>query len=528
MNYFIITLLIINVYLFLKNQKALHMLQQNWYNDSNRYIKWIYNNYKVAFLAHDVYFPLLVATRFFDYVLVSIMVIIFYITISYKTLKERKTEQVKKAIVYTPRIKRLMITTEILYLIPVVTMLFNFNTDNLFKYYFIVMIMVYLNYIIVLLANYINKPVEKLVYLYYKNKAITKLNNLSNLSVIGITGSYGKTSSKNILNDILNVKYNAFATPKSFNTPYGLIIAINNHLDKFNDFFIAEMGAFYKGEIKGMCNLVKPKYGILTNIGKAHLETFGSQENIQTGKFELIESLPSDGLGILNGDDPLQLSYKLNNDCQIMWIGIDNHDVDIYAKDIKLSDRGTTFKVVFNGTGDEYIFETKLLGKANVYNILAGIALGHYLNMSINQLQLGVSKINTIEHRLELKKYGTINIIDDAYNSNPTGAKMALDVLKLMPGTKIVVTPGMIELGDDQDILNLEFGKQMASVANYVILVGKTQTKPIYEGLKLSDFEESHIFVINDVKEAFKIMRTLNNGETYVLIENDLPDLFNE
>ena len=135
--------------------------------------------------------------------------------------------------------------------------------------------------------------------------ASKKLKSMPSLKVIGITGSYGKTSSKNILNDILSVKYYVLPTPKNFNTPVWLTITINNYLDKFNDYFIAEMGAFKKGEIKYLCDYVKPTYGILTKVGTAHLESFGSQQNIQEGKFELIESLPSDGIGVLNGDDPL-------------------------------------------------------------------------------------------------------------------------------------------------------------------------------------------------------------------------------
>ena len=130
------------------------------------------------------------------------------------------------------------------------------------------------------------------------------------LKKIAVTGSYGKTSCKNALNDILNVKYNSFATPKSFNTMYGLMNAINNFMDKFSDTFVAEMGAFHQGEIAEKAAFIEPKYGILTTVGTAHLESFGSRENIMKGKFELAESLPSDGLAILNGDDEYQLKYQ--------------------------------------------------------------------------------------------------------------------------------------------------------------------------------------------------------------------------
>ena len=388
--------------------------------------------------------------------------------------------------------------------------------------------MIYLSYFIIWLANKINVPVEKCVYLHYKSMAIKKLKSM-NIPVIGITGSYGKTSSKNIINDILNVKYNSFATPKNFNTPYGLIRSINNYLDKFNDIFIAEMGAFKVGEINQTCKLMHPKYGILTTIGEAHLESFGSRENIQRGKFELIESLPSDGLAILNSDDEWQVSYKIKNSkCKVLWTGIKNQNADIVATNIKLSGTGTNFDVKFKGDDNLYSFHTKLLGTHNVYNLLAGILLGKELGMSISELQRGVGMVKTIEHRLELKKSGTLNIIDDAYNSNPVGSKMALEVLNLMPGTKIVVTPGMIELGDKQYELNKKFGEYIADASDYVILVGKEQTKPIYDGLIEKNYNKDRIYIINDVIDAFGIMRSIDDGNTYVLLENDLPDLFNE
>ena len=141
---------------------------------------------------------------------------------------------------------------------------------------------------------------------------------------------------------------------------------------------------------------------------------------------------------------------------------------------------------------------------------------------------MGVKKVSTIEHRLELKKFDNITIIDDAYNSNPVGAKMAIDVLSLMDGKKIIVTPGMIELGEKQYEYNMEFGKQIAKVCDEVILIGKEQTKPILDGLKKSKYNEKNIHILNDVKDAFPLMKKLSDKKTFVLLENDLPDIFNE
>ena len=362
-----------------------------------------------------------------------------------------------------------------------------------------------------------------------KKKAKTKLADMKNLKVIGITGSYGKTSSKNILNDILSIKYSTLATPKSLNTFNGLMITINNKLSKFDEVFIAEMGAYVKGEINGLCDLVNPKYGIITSIGTAHLKTFGSEENIQEGKMELIEHLPIDGVGVLNRDDPKQVSYKIKNKCKILWVGIDSDDVDVRASNIKIEGVKTTFDVIFKGDKKKYKFETKLLGRHNVYNILSSLALGREFGIEIKDLQTAVKRVRMVEHRLEIKKLGKFYQIDDAYNSNPVGAKSALDVLNSVDGYKMVVTPGMIELGPKEYELNKEFGKQISKVADFVILVGEKRTKPIYHGLIENGYDKEKIKIINDVRESYVFINNLNKKkDIYALYENDLPDTYNE
>ena len=515
-----------------KTKRHLHMLQQNLYNENNRYLKWVWKN-KNVFLSYEIiiiFICILGLLSVFSIEIVSTMCYflcaLFFILIGYYWNKIIKTDQNKKKLVFTARIKRLLFTIIFLYIIPV----FFWNCyDNKWLLLLIESIMIYLNSLVVFIAMIINVPVEKCVYFHFKRKAQNKIKSMPNLKIIGITGSYGKTSSKNILGEILNCKYNALPTPKNLNTFNGLIMTVNNYMDKFTDIFIAEMGAYVRGEIKRLCKLIKPKYGILTIIGTAHLESFGSQENIQYGKFELIESLPSDGFGILNGDDPLQVSYPLKNKVKIIWIGIDNKDVDVRAENIKCSSIGTSFDLVLKNDKNKYHFETKLLGKHNVYNILASIACGLEFDIPIDDLIHAVKGVKPVEHRLELKRLGNFYQIDDAYNSNPVGARNALEILGMMPGMKIVVTPGMIELGDKEDDLNKEFGKQIADVADIVILIGEKKTKPIKDGLLEKKFDKEKIIVFNDVRDAFP---TINDyamkNEVYALFENDLPDTFNE
>ncbi len=508
-------------YIYIISKHNLHILQQNFYNENNRYIKWGLKNIKEVINIYDVLILIVNILNIFIKNKYLILINIVYMILFIYKNNYLKKEQVKIPLKVTSRIKRLSITIIVLYLLSLIPSNFNIY------YVFIINILITLNFLVIYLSNIINIPIEKYVFHYYKSKAIKKLKNMPHLEVIGITGSYGKTSSKNILNDILSVKYNVLPSPKNYNTQYGLIMTINNYLDKYNDYFIAEMGAFKRGRIKLLCDLVKPKYGILTIIGEAHLETFKSRENIQKGKFELIESLPKDGLGILNRDDSYQVNYKLKNNCPIIWIGIDNKEADIYASDIKIDKDGMNFNVHFK---DKRVvnFKTKLLGKPNIYNILSGIAFGEYAKMSDEELQRGVSLIKPIEHRLEMKKFNNYTIIDDAYNSNPVGSSMALEVLSLMDGKKVVVTPGMIELGNDEYRQNYEFGSKISEVADLVILVGKKQTKPILEGLKDKNYPDNKIKIINDVKEAFTIIDNLKLQDAYILLENDLPDIFNE
>ncbi len=516
------------LYMILKYRKSFYMLQQNSYNVSNRYIKWIFKNIHKVFITYEIFIFVfmilinLVNIFYYKYIIGCVYLICFFIE-----LNLIKKEQQKKKFVITSRIKRLFFTMFLLFGMLIYIMFKLYNDKYLVCYYIVIGMFGYLSFIVTYFINIINIPAEKFVYFYYLNKAKKKLRGMPNLNVIGITGSYGKTSSKNILNTILSSEYNSYPTPKSFNTPYGLMKAVNNGLDKFDNVFIAEMGACKLKDIKILCDLVKPKYGIITTIGVAHLETFKSEENIIKGKFELVESLPVSGCAILNRDDEKQVNYKIKNNCKIVWIGIDN-DADVRAFDIKLSYKGTNFKVKFESDSNVYDFSTKLLGKHNIYNILDGLALGYELKIPIAKMQAAVSKIMPIEHRLELKKYKDMYLIDDAFNSNPVGSKMALEVLDLMPGKKIIVTPGMIELGEKQYELNYKFGEYIADVCDVVILIGENQTKPIYDGLMNKKYDKHNLFVLNDVKESFVLLERLKDKSTYVLLENDLPDLFNE
>ena len=529
----ILFLIIYIIYIVYRSMEAMHMLQQNLYNENNRYLRWIKRNLSKVFCIYDfipiiffIFLFFLKDKKIMDFVLVAGMFVYMYGI--YNEYRKNKENQNKLPLKATSRITRLFFTIILIVGIFLIITVKAKNYD--ITVYMLISLSLLLGFIyyVVYFANILDTPLNKLEYTYYFNKAKKKLNERRDLKVIGITGSYGKTTSKNILNEILSSKYITRPTPKNYNTPYGIMMTINNNLDKFDEILITEMGAYTNGDIKKICDFVHPKYGILTIIGDAHLETFNTKENICKTKFELIESLPSDGVAILNMDDEYQRKYELKNKVKVKWISIENKEADVYATNIKCNNRGMSFDCHYNN--EKIMLKTRILGVHNVYNILAGVALALELDIPIMDIKASVATLKATEHRLELKKIGCFYMLDDAYNSNPIGANSALDVLSLMNGTKIVVTPGMVELGKLEKEKNYEFGKRISEVCDYCLLVGQKQTKVIKKALLDNGFNEDNIFVINNVIDSYPIIEALKeeNKEIYALFENDLPDIYTE
>ena len=367
--------------------------------------------------------------------------------------------------------------------------------------------------------NYI-KPLQK-----YLNEAKAILKDHKDLIKIGITGSFGKTTTKNIMQAMLSEQYNSLMTPASYNTPMGITRTIREMLKPIHKVFVCEMGADHVGDITELMEFVKPQIGVVTSVGPQHLNTFGSQENITREKMQVIEMLPADGFGIMNYDNDFIRNYPVKNTVEKVTYGVHSRDTDYYADEITYTSSGSIFTVVH---GDERVqLETKLLGELNILNILSAVACARYLGVDWNVIARAVKTMKQVEHRLELKMINGHRFIDDAFNANPTGSAMALDVLSMMPGTRWIVTPGMIDLGSRQEEINRNFGKNMKGKADEVILVGRTQTKPIHAGLQEAGFDMDHVHVVDTVKEAFAIVYSQADADDTILLENDLPDAFN-
>ena len=380
---------------------------------------------------------------------------------------------------------------------------------------------------IVYAAALIMQPVENHINKGFFDSARKKLEARPDLIKIGITGSYGKTSTKFALRDILSQKYNVLATPASFNTPMGLSRVINEQLRPEHELFIAEMGARHVGDIKELCELVKPKYGLLTSIGPQHLETFGSIENIAGTKNELIEALPEDGVAFFSSDGSYVDRLYMRCSHEKYRSGFaGERKMYMTVKDVTVGPDGSKFALECQD-GGRINCTTRLLGRHNIQNIALCAAVARRLGLQMDEIARGIRVIQPVEHRLQLIP-GPITVIDDAFNSNPTGAAEALSVLSGFPGRRLIITPGMVEQGEKEDDLNYKFGTQMPGCVDIVILVGPKHTKPIYEGLIAHHFPKENIHVARDLDEATSFLGQLGQPGDTVLFENDLPDNYNE
>ena len=514
---FLVSILCFCLSFFMILKHNIHIFQINFYKVKPQ-INWIGKNIKKWILS-DILFVLSSIGLIFNY---NIGTLIFSFIMLICTFLNRE-KNVKKPIVYTARVKRLIISSYIFNLI-LGTIIYLLTRS----YSVILIVFAYINIFlpfILLFINLLNIPINNMINKYYINDAKKIIKSMPNLIVIGVTGSYGKTSVKNFLYKCLSAKYNVLITPENYNTTLGVVKTIRNNLKATHEIFVCEMGATHVNDIKEICDIVHPKYGIITSIGPQHLESVSSIENVIKTKFELADSLPEDGIIFLNYDNEYIRNKKI--DRNIISYGVEDVDNVYNAYSLKSTKSGITFKVK-DDANQEFEFSSRVIGKHNIENIVGSIAVANKLGIPLQTLVNKVRQIEPVEHRLQIIRKGNDIIIDDAYNSNPVGSKSAVDTLCTFDGARIIVTPGMIELGDKEYELNYEFGKYCAKKCDYIVLVGKEQTKPIFDGIKEENFEDSKLFVASTLNEAMQFVYSLKVGDRskIILLENDLPDSY--
>ena len=522
---------------FISTKKYIHIVQLEGYKNK-QFIHWLGKNLFTSVLEPiGIFLVMLIlfflGSSFFDQKLfVSVLALIVFIIISRIYLYPFIKKKFKKPLVFTHRLIRLLIVNILVIgletlILPNVVEAKISSMDKFVLWFSFAMVLVPLNMI---LSNLIISPVEKAIHRYYINSAVKKISSIKNLIRIGITGSFGKTSTKFILSAILAEKYDVLVSPDSYNTTMGTTKVIREMLSNEHQVFISEMGARNIGDIAEICKIVRPNIGIITSIGKQHLETFKGIGNVIKTKYELMQGLNQGGVGFFPSDN--KYCYELYKTTKINKIlyGMEEHldEVELTVKDLALSDKGSTF-LLTSKDGESVKCTTKLLGKHNVLNILGCAAIARHLGLSMEEIASGISKVEPIPHRLQIlpTHNGTV-VIDDAFNSNPVGANMALEVLSQFHGRKIIITPGMVELGEEEYSLNKDFGRNMAHIVDIAILVGKKRTQAIQEGLKVEGFNPDNLIVVNSLDEGTAKLATIIRSSDVILFENDLPDNYDE
>ncbi len=403
-------------------------------------------------------------------------------------------------------------------------------------FFFVVfLILLSLSPIFLIISNFLYKPLETYLKQQIISKTKEKLSQVPNLKVVGITGSFGKTSTKDILYTLLFKKYYVVKTPKSFNTLLGVAQTVLDLVKENTDIFICEIGAYKKGEIKNIASLVKPVIGIITAVAPQHLERFGSLENIATAKFELAEGLPKDGLAILNGQSDLLRNLASNlKGCNVNFYG---RDADPYfATNIKIGINGTEFTMhTPKGVVD---IQIPLIGEHHVQNFLAATTAAMQLGLTLSEIKIRAKLLLPTPHRMEIKKIGNMTFIDNSYNTNPKSAESSLALLASFEGRKIVITPGFVELGKEAAGENQLLGQSIACLADEVIIVGEHAKNDLLDGIKkVWKKAEERVHFVNSTQEGLTLATQLgkemtekiarHDTEIVVLLENDLPDQYN-
>ncbi len=515
--YLLIALISLSVSGCFNLTRQLQMLQQNSYFPS-RYFDWLKTNISLGKLFIYLIVSILFSLK--QYVLLMIFSAFVLGLSVYSTISLQK-KSIKK-LVFTARVKRLYIAA-IIILLALITIYCVSPESIAGKLSVIINLLISsLTPILTFIIWAITFPIEKIFAFYYTANAKKILKSYNNIKIIGVTGSYGKTTTKFILTRILSEKFNVVCTPQSFNTPMGVVRTVRENLEPQTQIFVCEMGAKNIGDIKEICNIANPNYALITSVGPQHLETFKTVDNVFNTKFELADAvLENGGLVFANGDSQGIIERVDKNSVSLYGT---NDGFNYYCKNIKCTRFGCEFEVCVDN--ETIKLSTKLLGMHNIINITGAVALAYKLGVSASDIKYAVASLKPTEHRLELKNYINASLlIDDAYNANPEGCLEAVRVLSTFKNMKkVIITPGLVELGDKEYDYNYNLGLEAAKYCDIIILVGKNRSKPMVDAVNSTDFNKDNLFVVSSFKEALEIYTLKADSNTVVLFENDLPD----
>lgn len=484
----VIDYLLLGIYLFLLVEFVLNLFQQNHYH---------FDVFKSIFLKYYFKsFNLIIGILYIfnRYLIIRISIILLFLILIF--FRKKRIIKLK----YTKRIKRLVICIVIL----------NFTL------YWLRVYLVVVEYFIILLGILLMLPIEWLINKYYYKEAKKKLERIDLLK-IAITGSYGKTSTKQILYEILKNDFLCVVSPLSYNTVMGLSLFVNNDLKKFHKIGIFEYGASRKKDIRKLNKLVKADYGVITEIGPQHLKTFKSIENIVSEKMSLQNLVK--GKIFVNYDNEYIKNSVIESD-NVVKVGM-GENVEFRAQNIRYNQFGVKFQLV--SRKEIYEIESELLGKHQVTNIMLAGAVSEYLGVKKEVIEESIKGIKSDKNRLCLKKINSHLVLDDSFNSNIKGFRNALEVLGMYEKYRVLITPGIVEGGKKEEIINYELNNDIAKNCDFVILIRNKASEYIKKGL--DDIQYNSYIEVDSFIDGFNKYQEINNDKI-VLIENDISDLY--
>lgn len=478
--------------------------------------RFFYKRTAMLFVTSLLFVGLYFTGRRFAYSLVfSATYFAFYALFSFVSVCAVISGKVKNPPVYTNRLTRLYVFSGLLVILSGVVALCLLH-DHRFLLYAVCAPCAAV--FATAIANAILNPFERLNNRRHVKKTKKELAGNDCLVKIAITGSFGKTTVKNVLFSMMSEKYETVKTEKNFNTPLGIAKSAKN-ISAETRAFIAEMGARRRGDIKILCDVVRPQYAIITGVTGQHLETFKTLDNVYAEKFSVLNYIPEDGFCIVNRRG-IEREIDLPNNA--FFVGGTGDFA--YADEIKINSNGSNFCLYLDGK--KYAAETRLLGRHNVDDIVLAAAMAKKLGVDERDIIRAIKNLKPVPHRLELIRNGRISIIDDTYNGNPVGAKRALEVLREFDGRRVVVTPGLVELGKREKEENEILGKEIANVANLALIIGRNG-EYIGKGLIENGFPEENALFFKKLSDAERFFPDLFSANDAVLFLNDLPDELN-
>jgi len=333
-------------------------------------------------------------------------------------------------------------------------------------------------------------------------RAQAKRLGMKDLKVIGITGSFGKSSVKEYLSHILSEDFSLLKTEKNTNTEIGISQTILKHLNSDHQVFVCEMGAYSRGEIRLCSQIARPQIGLFTGLNAQHVALFGSIDDTFQAKWELIQSLPDDGLAVLNGDSA-ELTSRLKP-ASVRSVLCSTVHGDAVAQDIHVLADAIEFRY------KTQVFRAPLLGSFQVINLLMCIVVAEHLGMSLSRIAQRISTIAPPEKTMALVPFSRGVLIDDSYNVNPDGLKEALfQVDRFNNHRRILFFPGILELGEDTFHLHEQFGELIGHHMDEVFFTDPNFSSFLASGALKGGLGRSHVFEMNDPDEMIKTMQKL-------------------